>query len=69
MKELFETQKVEYKNAKNCHICERKLVDTPPSVEKTIRVMNKEISITRGILSKLENIEGHKFSEIANNKK
>ena len=36
MKELSETQKMEYKYSKTCHICERKLEDTPPLVEKEI---------------------------------
>ncbi len=57
MKELSETQKMEYENAKNCHICERKLDDAPPLVEKDIRILNKEININRDILLKMENIK------------
>jgi len=43
MKELSETQKMEYKETRKCHICERKLIDTPPSIEKDIRISNKKI--------------------------
>jgi len=53
MKELSETQ-MEYKNAKNCHICERNLQDIPPSIEKEIRILNKKIDITCGIILKRE---------------
>jgi len=54
MKELSETQKMEYKNAKNCHICERKLKDNPPSIEKEIRILNKKIYIICSIILKRE---------------
>ena len=54
MKELSETQKMEYKCSKTCHICERKLEDTPPLVEKEIRVWNKKIDIICSILLKIK---------------
>ncbi|MBP1525805.1 MAG: hypothetical protein H9Q67_04825 [Spiroplasma ixodetis] len=54
MKQLSETQKIEYKNAKKCHTCERKLKDTPPSIEKEIRILNKKIDIICSIILKRE---------------
>ncbi len=41
MKDLSETQKAEFKEARKCYICERKLQDIPPSVEKEI-ILNKK---------------------------
>ena len=72
MKKLSETQNMEYKNAKRCHICERKFTDHPPSIEKEIRILNKKISITRDIISKLESTslkQDDKISKIVNEKK
>ena len=54
MKELSETQKIEFKNEKKCHICERKLKDNPPLIEKGIRILNKKIDIICSILFKIE---------------
>ena len=60
MKELSETQKMEYKFAKKCHICERKLEDNPPMIEKDIRILNKKIDIICSILLKIEDDEDRK---------
>ena len=54
MKEPSETQKVEYKKAKNWHISERKLKDTTPSNEKEIRILNKKIDTICNIILKRE---------------
>ena len=50
MKELSETQKMEYKNSKNCHICKRKLKDNPPLIENKIRIPYKKIDIICNVL-------------------
>ncbi len=46
MKKLSETQEMEYKNAKDYHICERKLKDTPPFIERKQRILNKKINLS-----------------------
>ena len=68
MKELSETQKMEYKNAKKCHICERNLKDTPPTIEKDLRILNKKIDITCKILLWIKDQED-KFKEIVDKAK
>ena len=50
MKELTERQKMEYKCAKNCHICERNLKDDPPIIEKSLRIFKRKIDIISNIL-------------------
>ncbi len=49
MKELTSLQRMNYKNAKDCHICERKLAEIPPFMEAKIRRNEKKIEIFKNL--------------------
>ena len=68
MKDLSETQKMEYKNAKKCNICIRYLKDTPPAIEKDLRILNKKIDIASKILLWIKEQEDE-FKEIVDKAK